>query len=705
MEAVIKKNSTQTLIVDPRIYGGSSINWDEALENAVVTFSLWDVASGCYVVANRAAEIIPGGLSENDSKLTDSVSCGDDTSVTRIAYRFRSRDTKNSGVYRGTFQVNAIGGDTVLAVPEAGDIQIVVSESGIAPWTSAAFTGMPEITEPDGSQPPVLPPGSQLVPHTWYELNSMRLVNNLMPGVNYLLTDYQTIHRIPTQNTIHNGPIEPLIIQAVSLNSFSIVAKSPTNPSDVIYYEFTNEYVRCEDSFDSHVTGAGANCVNDQSVHRPGYIVYREDVINKQSAHYDFRAYMNRVNGITSLSFSDSTQNVAIGLQSGNIIIPSFGNLKIGDNSSGIYLYSVANRTVIGNNVRGFISSGVTLTNRVRTMSVFELGDYGLSGSYRTTLTMRNDTQSFEGTTTIGFIPAGSVISNLQVVSERLSISEDTQVSMGVSGVSDKEVFGLLPAAQITAGVFSAQVSTRPIERNAGLTLTLQDNESAQGRLHVRVDFNYTGGFDSLAPEPIDPEPIDPEPIGVVLPISEGYTVFDEDGTGFYVYGSEVENADSYQLELYEEQIDGYTILAENLITPIFHHQNLDSGSYTYRWVVIGDGEIWFDSYGPEFTTSIAANGGVLEAPTGYAVTDGGEGLIVLGDVIDNAVSYDLYSYNIFAGTHTVLVSGLPTPEFYHENIGFGSFLTYRWKAIGDNVTWFDSVLGQQFTGNVPIQQ
>lgn len=495
MEAIIKKNSTQVLIVDPRQYGDYTVDWDTVLQNAVVTFSLFDVETGCFAIANRAGEIIPGGLSATDKALSEAVSCGDDTNVTRIAYRFRTRDTKLSGVYRGTFQVNVIGEETVLAVPSMSDIQVVITESGISRWTQGTFTGMPSLDEE-----PTPVPDSGLIGNlysgTWVELNALVSNQLLVPGQLYRLTDYQTVHRIPTLTptltNIHSGPIEPLILEAITTTAFSQVAKSTITPSHNITYEFSNSTVACGDSFDGDSV-AGALCLMQTLlVTRPGYITFREDPVNKLSAYFDFRSYRNCVNGVQGRTFATGARNSTLGEYSGNIMVTT-DNVVVEENSQGLSLTGIANRLHIGSDVHNFTTTGVTLSTRLRSGSIFKLNDGGLNGSVKTTIKMAGDSLGYNGTNVLGLLPAGCVASNLEIVGEGLLIPANALASMGVAGISNSEVFGPLPLADIASGVFTAQVSSRSLNNNAALTLTLTNSTIGQGRLHITTSFTYTG--------------------------------------------------------------------------------------------------------------------------------------------------------------------------------------------------------------------
>ncbi len=491
MEVIIKQNSTQTLIVDPRLYGDSGVNWDEVLENAVVTFSLFDVETGCFVIANRPGDIIPGGLSANDEALVNSVACGDNTSVTRIAYKFRTRDVKQTGVFKATFQVNVIGEETVLAVPATSDIQVIVTQSAISPWTSATYTGLPELSG-ETTVPPVTGITGNQYAGTWAELNVLLGNAQLVPGFSYLLTDYQTVHRVPTQTAIHSGSTEPLVLVAVTATAFARVVQSTVNPADILHYEFSNSSVKCEDSFDS-TSAAGAACQNNGSVFRPGYIVYREDPVKKLATHYDFRAFRNRVGTVERLTFDDNSRNVEIGEYSGNIIVDNAANVTIGENSQGLHLHKIAKRIVIGNDVVDFSTLGTSV--HPQAASYFELSDYGLGGNIRSTLRFLGGV-SFEGTTLIGFLPANCAVTGLEVINQ--GFPKLGTVSLGIAGLAADELFAATDVADIFSGVYSAQVSTRTLATNSSLLLTLGNSAYGQGVAHIHTTFANTSALNAL---------------------------------------------------------------------------------------------------------------------------------------------------------------------------------------------------------------
>lgn len=75
----------------------------------------------------------------------------------------------------------------------------------------------------------------------------------LKSGVLYNITDYQTTHNIPNTSpvVVNNGPIEPLIVLAVSTSEIAAQAWSSQFPQDIIFYSTNN----------SHIAGATKGCI------------------------------------------------------------------------------------------------------------------------------------------------------------------------------------------------------------------------------------------------------------------------------------------------------------------------------------------------------------------------------------------------------------------------------------------------------------
>jgi hypothetical protein len=93
---------------------------DEKLENVAVTFSMVDRETGVYKIAN-----VEGRLIIN----RDRPSFPDECEYT-LAYDFKLRDTRKSGVFDGEFKLDFLGDNCgKLTLPVHKPIQIIIKPS------------------------------------------------------------------------------------------------------------------------------------------------------------------------------------------------------------------------------------------------------------------------------------------------------------------------------------------------------------------------------------------------------------------------------------------------------------------------------------------------------------------------------------------------------------------------------------------------
>jgi len=136
---------------------------------------------------------------------------------------------------------------------------------------------------------------------TYSELNN--LINNslLTIGNQYLITDYQTVHRIPNTTDYNSGTTEPLLVTASGINTLKPEAYSSLYPQDVIYYNYYNDQTM--------VIG----CTK-------GYIYRRVDTAQNNDIPFDFRNVKFRrwqIN-VTNVWNSGNTYNKDAVVLSGN---------------------------------------------------------------------------------------------------------------------------------------------------------------------------------------------------------------------------------------------------------------------------------------------------------------------------------------------------------------------------------------------------
>lgn len=108
--------------------------------------------------------------------------------------------------------------------------------------------------------------------NTYAEILALQQAGELVTGATYKITDYQTIHVIPETNDLNTGPVEPLLVKALSPTEIAKRAQSTVRPDDIIEYDFTN------------------NITERLSLPTKGLILFRHDLIDDVSCFYDWRA-------------------------------------------------------------------------------------------------------------------------------------------------------------------------------------------------------------------------------------------------------------------------------------------------------------------------------------------------------------------------------------------------------------------------------
>jgi hypothetical protein len=146
---------------------------------------------------------------------------------------------------------------------------------------------------------------------THAEAKSIKDASELVKGVRYLITDYQTIHVIPNSGgVINTSPtIEPILVTAISDNEFSHDAKSLLYPSHEIKYDFD------------------LNLAEDGVTQRPGLIYKRFDPELNVSVMADYLGIVSRRCLIESKNYNPGVKvddsNVTVTINSNT---PSLGN-------------------------------------------------------------------------------------------------------------------------------------------------------------------------------------------------------------------------------------------------------------------------------------------------------------------------------------------------------------------------------------------
>lgn len=122
MDFLIRKNSTSPYLVTRIVFDNESeytvIN--EKIANATVTFSMVNVESGKYKVANRSGDIyIREKVNEAPYNEYEFY----------IYYKWREKDTNEKGVFKGEFKLNFTDTCETFILPINDDIYIHIKDS------------------------------------------------------------------------------------------------------------------------------------------------------------------------------------------------------------------------------------------------------------------------------------------------------------------------------------------------------------------------------------------------------------------------------------------------------------------------------------------------------------------------------------------------------------------------------------------------
>ena len=125
-----------------------------------------------------------------------------------------------------------------------------------------------------------IPKIPELINVTYTEITALIGSNTLVPGQKYLITDYQTVHTIPTTVDTNTGPIEPLIVTALSVNELEPIAYSTLHPEDIIYYDVENNLTRVPGCTKGHILRRIDTLQNNDIPTDWRYVKYRRYALN-----------------------------------------------------------------------------------------------------------------------------------------------------------------------------------------------------------------------------------------------------------------------------------------------------------------------------------------------------------------------------------------------------------------------------------------
>lgn len=190
MEIIIKKNSSKIIALPV----ADIEDWGNYLETAVVTFSMLDISTDCYVVANSPADL---RLGIDDEQAADNC----EVSGVTLFYELSPRQAKNKGVYRGEFRVNFLssGIDKTLAYPASGYLNITIVDSITTTNKTGVRLGLPVLATPTDTGCCTVQ-----IKTNKLEFEALALSGNLKPGISYAVRMGTDTILVVTAATTHD---------------------------------------------------------------------------------------------------------------------------------------------------------------------------------------------------------------------------------------------------------------------------------------------------------------------------------------------------------------------------------------------------------------------------------------------------------------------------------------------------------------------
>lgn len=178
--------------------------------------------------------------------------------------------------------------------PGGGNVVAPASntDSYIPQWDGANSKTLKDgLAVPDGGLAGLTALGEKIdsiIYKTYSELKTLKDSSELVEGQDYCISDFRTKYTQPVSEEILTGSLEPIIVKAISTNSFSNIAYSTLFSQDILYYSFDN----------NALNAPGADM---------GYIHRRVDTSREVDVPFDFRQVKFRRWGITATEYDAGT--------------------------------------------------------------------------------------------------------------------------------------------------------------------------------------------------------------------------------------------------------------------------------------------------------------------------------------------------------------------------------------------------------------
>jgi hypothetical protein len=229
-----------------------------------------------------------------------------------------------------------------------GGGHIIANESEDLPQRAKLrFTGSVSVTDnelDDETQVEIL---GGLISKTYAELQALVASNGLVQGQQYLLSDFRVRYRKLNTINILTGSIEPLILLAISTNSFHKEVKSTIYANDTIYYNFngtSNYYSESTGAADMGVITRRIDEFNNSCPYDHRNILW-PDPIDSKFMHLTFESSTCKNN-----TFGDNSFNNVLAANCNNNYFAYAQNNTTGQD--------MTNNTIHGQFLNNFIERG-----------------------------------------------------------------------------------------------------------------------------------------------------------------------------------------------------------------------------------------------------------------------------------------------------------------------------------------------------------
>ena len=525
-----------------------------------------------------------------------------------------------------------------------------------------------------------------IVPVTYSELRTLILASALDTDKNYLITDYQTVYDQPDYSAVGvakttvatlTGPVEPLIVTAVSTSKISNVALSTVYPNDHILYDqsFTT----------TEVMGIAAK----------GRITQRTDSSNN-TACYDIRnVVFKRYLDLIQNEYTDYWDNGQVSLSNVPTFLSTAFNIKMGNIESDTYSSPfLLPNTVFLNDAWNVTTGNAFCNNTMISMMESTFGDECFDNTFYNGQNLNNTVSSYVRNNKINGQFRGNIISdsfNNNVVGQ---FSDNTITGGFNNNIFQQQFRGNLCYGAVYNNTFSNDVLYNNIGQafynnegtafnNNVIEILFYDNT-----LNGAFINNNTGGIFNG-----NVIGIDFTENNILAQFTDNIIGdnFGNNAIGIYFYNNNI--GDNFESNTVGENCTDNTILRD------FKYNTL---GYNVSYNEFGYG-VQYNQFGNEFLNNIIANEALFNSVGDYCWSNDFSGTFdknIIGSTCQNNIANVAFEQNIIAtGFNTNTLN-----SFFRNQISAGFVNNTTASNFSDNIIQGDATsnnIGSDFIENV----